>query len=90
MEKKLTKDLAYSLGYELIIRNGYFILEGVGVPTIKGDIVKEIVKNTRVCFEVIPNVTEFTSEAAIAYAYRIIPTAHVAKSIEGLPVGAKE
>lgn len=40
MEKKLTKDLAYSLGYELIIRDGYFILEGVGVPTIKGDIVR--------------------------------------------------
>lgn len=29
MEKKLAEDLAYSLGYELIIRDGYFILEPV-------------------------------------------------------------
>lgn len=90
MEKGLTEDLAYSLGYELIIRNGYFILEGVGVPTIKGDIVEGVVRNTRICFDVVPNVDEFTSEAAIAYAYRIISTAHAAKSIEGLPVGSKE
>ena len=42
MTKELTEEFAFCLGYELIYRNDRFILEGTGIPSIKGRIIDGI------------------------------------------------
>ena len=39
MKKELDEELAFAVGFDLVYRGDYFILEGVGSPSIKGKIV---------------------------------------------------
>ena len=87
MTKELTQEFAFGLGYELIYRTDYFILEGFGIPNIKGKIVKGIARDVAVCYETIPcGLDCIPPEAAISFAHKILSRAHMAKCIEGMPV----
>ena len=87
MRRELTEELAYAIGFELIYRGDYFILGGIGEPTIKGKIIGGIAKDVSICYDTSPNgLDRLPPEAAMAYAHRIISTAYFAKCVEGMPV----
>ena len=87
MRRELTEELACAIGFDLIYRGHYFILDGVGSPNIKGKIVDGVARDVNVCYDTFPNgLCALPREAAMAYAQRILSTAYFAKCVEGLPV----
>ena len=87
MRNELTEELACAIGFDLIYRGDYFILGGIGEPTIKGKIIGDVAKDVSVCYDTSPNgLDRLPPEAAIAYAHRIISAAYFAKCVEGMLV----
>lgn len=87
MRNELTEELACAIGFDLIYRGDYFILSGIGEPTIKGKIIDGVARDVNICYDTFPNgLCALPSEAAMAYAHRIISAAYFAKCVEGLPV----
>ena len=87
MTKELTQEFAFGLGYELIYRTDRFILEGIGMPNIKGKFIDGIARDVAVCYDTIPgDIDSLPPEAAISFAHKIISTAHMAKCVEGMAV----
>lgn len=86
MADKLTEVFAMALGYDLIVRSGYFILDGIGVPNIKGRIENGIARDVRLCYDVTYGIDELTPDTAISYAHKIISAAYAARCVEGLQV----
>lgn len=87
MRKELTEELAGAIGFDLVYRGHYFILDGVGSPNIKGKIVDGVARDVNVCYDTFPNgLCALPPEAAMAYAHRIISAAYFAQCVEGLPV----
>ena len=87
MRNELTEELACAIGFELIYRGDYFILDGIGEPNIKGKIIDGSAKDVSVCYDTSPNgLDRLRPEAAIAYAHRIISAAYFAKCVEGMTV----
>ena len=84
MRNELTEELACAIGFDLIYRGDYFILGGIGEPTIKGN---GIAKDVSICYDTSPNgLDRLPPEAAMAYAHRVISAAYFAKCVEGMPV----
>ena len=87
MRRELTEELAFAVGFDLIYRGDYFILEGVGSPSIKGKIVDGSACDVSICYDTSPNgLNRLPPEAAMAYAHRILSMAYFAKCVEGMPV----
>ena len=87
MRNELTEELACAIGFELIYRDDYFILGGLGDPTIKGTIINGNAKDVSICYDTSPNgLDRLPPEAAIAYAHRVISAAYFAKCVEGMTV----
>lgn len=60
---------------------------GKGIPNIKGRIIDGIARDVAICYEGIPVGLDYLSpNAAILLAYKIISTAYMAKSVEGMIV----
>ena len=67
MRRELTEELACAIGFDLIYRGHYFILDGVGFPNIKGKIVDGVARDVSVCYDTFPNgLDRLPPEAAIA------------------------
>lgn len=87
MRNELNEELAWAIGVDLKYRDDYFILGGIGDPTIKGKIIDGIAKDVSVCYDSSSNgLDKLPPEAAIAYAHRIILAAYFAKCVKGMPV----
>lgn len=87
MKKELDEELACAVGFDLIYRGDYFILDGVGSPSIKGKIVDGNASDVRICYDTFPNgLDRIPPEAAMAYAHRILSMAYFAKCVEGMHV----
>lgn len=87
MRNELTEELACAIGFDLIYRGDYFILGAIVEPTIKGKIIYGVAKDLIVCYDTSPNgLDKLPSEAAIAYAQRVILAAYFANCVEGMTV----
>lgn len=87
MKKELDEELAFAVGFDLIYRGDYFILEGAGSPGIKGKIVDGSASDVSICYDTFPiGLDRLPPEVAMAYAHRILSMAYFAKCVEGLPV----
>lgn len=85
--EKIDAKFANSFRFELDVNGDYFYLYCTCQPIIKGKLVDGKAKDVVLSYESLPELFDsFSPDIAFAYAQRINSTAHLAQSMEGLPV----
>lgn len=85
--EKIDAAFAKDFGFELEDHGTRFALYTSSDPIIKGDVINGKARNVVLSYDTLPNFFgSFSPDIAMAYAQRLIFTAQLAKSMEGLPV----
>ena len=85
--EKIDATFAKDFGFELEDNGTWFSLYTSSDPIIKGDVINGKARNVVLSYETLPNFFgAFSPDIAMAYAQRLIFTAQLAKSMEGLLV----
>ena len=85
--EKIDASFVKDFGFELEDHGTWFALYPRSDPIIKGDVIKGKARNVVLSYETLPNFFgAFSPDIALAYAQRLIFTAQLAKTMEGLPI----